>query len=215
MTGRAGGAFVILVGAAVVAVVALGIRYHGAPVPGRVDSAVDTWAIDAVAGRRWVALAVSTLGTVEVVGVLAFALGTALAVARRAGDAALVVLAPLFATILAEWLLKPWVGRTLEGDFSFPSGHTCRLAALVVALVLVAGRLGFRRWVVGVVAALGIAAVAAVGAAMVAAGYHYATDTVAGVLVGSAVALLTVLVVDLVGSRSAAVVSSRRARGRG
>lgn len=195
----AGGAFVVL---AVVVTAFLGMRYHGVPMAGRFDGAVDTWVIHTLADHRPVATAVSVLGTVEVVGALAVVAAVVLAWLHRSRRAAsLVVLAPLLTTIVAEWLMKPWVGRTLEGDLSFPSGHTSRATALAVALIIGARWIGLGRRMVGVVAALGLVAVVAVAWSMVAAGYHYATDTMAGMLVGGAVALLSAGVVELVAAR--------------
>jgi membrane-associated phospholipid phosphatase len=183
-----GGAVVIL---AMVVVAALGLRYHGAPVAGRFDTMVDEWTVGAVGRARPVASAVSVLGTVQVVGALALTAAVVLAWRYRAlGAAALVLLAPSATTVAAEWLLKPWVGRTLEGDLSFPSGHTSRVTAFVVALVFAVHSVGASRRVLGIVGGVGLAAIAVLAWSMVAAGYHYATDTLAGVLVGGAIALV-------------------------
>ena len=184
----AGGAVAVL---AVVVVTAMGLRYHDAAVAGRFDTAVDSWTVTTVGRGQPVASAVSVLGTVQVVGAVALIAAVVLAWRYRAPRAAaLVLLAPSATTVAAQWLLKPWVGRTLEGDLSFPSGHTSRVSALVVAMVLAVHSVGASRRVLGIAGGAGVVAIAAVAWSMVAAGYHYATDTLAGVLVGGAIALV-------------------------
>ncbi|MFG3146366.1 phosphatase PAP2 family protein [Streptomyces sp. M41(2017)] len=66
------------------------------------------------------------------------------------------------------------------GDWSFPSNHAAIAAAAAVALLFVGRRLG----------ALAVAAACAMAAARVWVGVHYPHDAVAGLLVGSLVALL-------------------------
>lgn len=184
-----GGGIVVL---AVVIVAILGLRYRGAPTAGRFDAVVDGWTVAAaVGGGRSVAAAESVVGTAPVVGAAALTAAVLLAWRYHALEAAaLVLLAPLATTIAVEWLLKPWVGRTIDGDLSFPSGHTSRLTAFVVALLLAVHSIGAGRRVVGIVGGVGLVAIVTVAWSMVAAGYHYATDTLAGVLVGGVIALV-------------------------
>lgn len=66
------------------------------------------------------------------------------------------------------------------GDWSFPSNHAAIAAAAAVALLFVGRRLG----------ATAVAAAFAMAAARVWVGVHYPHDAVAGLLVGSLVALL-------------------------
>lgn len=187
----AGGAAVAL---SLAVVATLGLRYHGAPTPGRFDTIVDEWTVAQVGGDRSLASRVSMLGAVHVVVAVSLIAATWLAWRYRArAAAALVVLAPLATTVVAQWLLKPWVGRTLDGDLSFPSGHTSRVSALVVAVVLTMHSIGVSRRVLAIVGVAGIVVIAMVAWSMVAARYHYATDTLAGVLFGSAVALIGAL----------------------
>ena len=194
---------------AVVAVAILGLRYRGAPTAGRFDTVVDEWTVATVGGSRPVASAASLLGTVPVVGATALAAAVLLAWRYRALEAgALVLLAPMATTVAVELLLKPWVGRTMDGDLSFPSGHTSRVTAFVVALVLAVHSIGAGRRVVGIVGGVGLVAIATVSWSMVAAGYHYATDTVAAVLVGGVIAL----VVGALGAVTARLDTPRRSR---
>jgi membrane-associated phospholipid phosphatase len=79
-------------------------------------------------------------------------------------------------------LLKPALGRTIDGGFAFPSGHTGGgtslglVAALLAISLLRPGRVG--ALVILAVGAVGIGG--SVGAAMVALNAHYPTDTVGG-----------------------------------
>lgn len=199
----------IVVVTAVVVVATLGLRYHDAPMAGRFDTVVDEWMVATVGRGRPAASAVSLLGTVQAVGAMALIAAVVLAWRYRAlGAAALVVLAPVVTTVAAQWLLKPWVGRTLEGDLSFPSGHTSRVTAFVVALVLAAYSVGAGRRVLGFIGGVGLIAIAVVAWSMVAAGHHYATDTFAGVLVGGTVAVVG----GALGPVAARLVDARRRR---
>lgn len=85
---------------------------------------------------------------------------------------------------------RPPVGDRLfhPGGLAFPSGHSVDAAALVAALAVtaVATRPG-RRWTAAIVAAA-VVLVAAVMWSRTYAGVHWLTDTVAGALLGVAVA---------------------------
>ncbi|MFD8999856.1 phosphatase PAP2 family protein [Streptomyces sp. NPDC059582] len=119
--------------------------------------------------------------------------------ARRVGAAASVTaLAVPFVVVVAfgvDTALKALVREdrpchglrvsTLEacpapGDWSFPSNHAAIAAAAAVALLFVRRRLG----------AVAVVAACAMAASRVWIGVHYPHDVVAGVLVGSLVALL-------------------------
>ncbi|GAA4847318.1 hypothetical protein GCM10025787_32070 [Saccharopolyspora rosea] len=95
-------------------------------------------------------------------------------------------------------LLKPVVGRTINGHWAMPSGHTTAVVSLLVAALLVSRR---SRPGVGPLAAVLIAALAlgAVGMALglVRLGFHYATDVAAGACVATAVVLLTARALDV------------------
>jgi len=118
---------------------------------------------------------------------------------RRYRGAALAAISIPAAAVITERLLKPLVGRTALGFLSFPSGHATGTFALATAItVLLAGAPGIPRAVrlAAEVIAFGVAA--AVSAAMIALGFHYFTDTVAGAAVGVGTVLATALVIDLV-----------------
>jgi len=102
---------------------------------------------------------------------------------------ALAVVGPLVAAGITEGVLKPLVHRQLpSGHLSYPSGHATGITAVVVVfLVLVLRRHG------GVMALRALplvaAGVAVVGVALVRLHYHYLTDVVGGIGVGSATVL--------------------------
>lgn len=118
---------------------------------------------------------------------------------RRYRGAALLVVSIPAAAVITEWLLKPLVGRTALGFLSFPSGHatgTFALATAVTVLLAGAPRVSRAMRLAAAVIAYGVASV--VAAAMIALGFHYFTDAVAGAAVGIGTVLATALVIDLV-----------------
>jgi membrane-associated phospholipid phosphatase len=130
-------------------------------------------------------------------GVLLLALAGA--AARRGWPAvALAVAGPTAAVLLVELVLKPLVGRTYEGTLALPSGHTTSIAALawVFILVFVAGERRWPRWVLACMVAAALLTVVGVAGSMVALERHYATDTLAGALVATAVVGAVALLLD-------------------
>ena len=111
-------------------------------------------------------------------------------------------------------LLKPLIDRTLTGFLSFPSRHTTGIFAVVVAfavLLIDPPRPRIRAVVRVLLALIALLAAATVAVALVAVRWHYATDTVAGAAVGTAVVLATALTLDLVCAWSGRRLSSRPA----
>ncbi|WP_264037464.1 PA-phosphatase [Mycolicibacterium hodleri] len=110
---------------------------------------------------------------------LVIMLGTAAAVAlyrRHWRLAAVVVVTPL-AGVVAVRLLKRLFGREREGALAYPSGHVTVLMTVLGMVVLVWGT---RRWLL-----LAVTAFAVLGTAGQALTYHYFTDTIGAVLLGS------------------------------
>ena len=139
------------------------------------------------------------LGGLASVTVLTAALVLACLAARRWRGAVLAGVAVPAAVALTEFALKPLVGRTIRGYACFPSGHATAMFALAAtATVLLAGPLRPRLpGAVRLPLILGAVLIAAaVPTAMVALGYHYFTDTVAGTAIGVGVVLLTALLID-------------------
>ncbi|HZG90710.1 MAG TPA: phosphatase PAP2 family protein [Pseudonocardia sp.] len=101
-------------------------------------------------------------------------------------------------TGLATTTLKPLIGRTFNGEFAFPSGHTGGATALgLVAALLVIRAVraehaaGATLVAVGTVVSGGTMALALIGGQE-----HYPTDTVGGFFVAVAVVLLSALTID-------------------
>jgi membrane-associated phospholipid phosphatase len=95
------------------------------------------------------------------------------------------LLGPPLALLVCELVVKPLVGRTLGGSLSYPSGSAVGAAALATAAVLATPT----RWrpftaVLGGVYAVWMAV------AVVALGWHYPTDALAGLSFGAGVVLL-------------------------
>lgn len=102
---------------------------------------------------------------------------------RRWRYAAVVVVLPLFA-VLAARLFKRLFGRYRDDSLAYPSGHTT-LAVVVFGLVVVAA--GVAVW--AVVFATAATVLAALGQGFT---YHYFTDTIGAVFLGTAVLCLGV-----------------------
>ena len=140
-----------------------------------------------------IASAVSDLATPPVVAAV---LAVTLLLRRRRGEAPLLLGAPL-GSFLSTELLKLLIHRprpavaavAIPSGFAFPSGHASGAAAtcLTLALVLTQGQPAGRRaaWL-----ALGAGIAVTVAASRVYLGVHYFSDVAAGLLWGTAWALL-------------------------
>jgi len=127
---------------------------------------------------------------------------------RRYRGAALAAISIPAAAVITEGLLKPLVGRTALGFLSFPSGHATGTFALATAItVLLAGAPRVPRAVRLAAAVIAFAVASVVAAAMIALGFHYFTDAVAGAAVGTGTVIATALVLDLL------IVAWQRSRG--
>ena len=166
----------------------------------RLDAVVDARIRSAVGGYQGPLHLLTRLGGLLSVAELTAALVVACLVTRRWRGAALAGLAVPAAVALTEYALKPFVGRTISGYHSFPSGHATAMFALAtICAVLLANpprpRLPRVARLLLVIAAVLVAA--AVPVAMVALGYHFFTDIVAGTAVGIGTVLLVALLIDL------------------
>jgi hypothetical protein len=92
---------------------------------------------------------------------------------------------PLLAMGLAR-LLKPLFGRQRAGAFAYPSGHTATVVVVMGMVVLVAGA---ALW--AVVVAIAWCLLGIVGQAVT---YHYFTDTVGAVFLGTGIVCVAALV---------------------
>lgn len=104
--------------------------------------------------------------------------------------AVLAVLGPaLIAAATAA--LKVLIGRTIEGNLAFPSGHTAAVTALglIGALTYLGGRNESALTAVLVAAAVTITAGSVMAVALILDEIHYPTDTIGGAALGLAVTL--------------------------
>lgn len=175
-----------------------------------VAATMPTWA-------EWCARALSWVG--GLVGTTAVAV-VAVVVLRRRGralDAALVVASVVGAQMLVLGLKhayarpRPDAGSAvaLPGSYSFPSGHAATgvaLFALLGLLAAAAARTGFGRasWLV-----LGCAVGVAIGTSRIVLNVHYASDVVAGALLGLSWLAAVLLAGELVGRRGQGPAGSR------
>jgi membrane-associated phospholipid phosphatase len=175
---------------------ALAARYAGGSTARWLDRLVQFAVSSSVEAHEMPDIVVA-LGERLPVVVLALVLsGLAMALGHRR-LAVLAIVGPGL-TGLATELSKPLIGRTIGGEFAFPSGHTGGATALgiVAALLLVgvvhaapptsAALLTIGAWLCGGTMAF----------ALVAEHAHYATDTVGGFCVAVALVLVSALAIE-------------------
>jgi membrane-associated phospholipid phosphatase len=136
-------------------------------------------------------------------------------VTGRLNVAVLAVVAVPMAVELTERVFKPAFSRTKLGFLSYPSGHATSMFALAAVLAVLMvnppGR-ALTRAVRVVVPAAAAAVACVVSTAMIALGFHYFTDTIAGAAVGIGTVTATALAIDLPGSRRWLAAASRQLR---
>jgi undecaprenyl-diphosphatase len=188
-----------IVAACVVTTVLLGATLgHGAHTD-RVDTVIDARVHASLAGHLRLLAALDRLGDVPAIAVMTAVLALACLLLRRYRGAALLAISIPAAAVITERLLKPLVGRTSLGFLSFPSGHATGTFALAAAItVLLAGAPRVPSAVRLAAAVIAFVVAAAVAATMIALGFHYFTDAVAGAAVGTGAVLATALLIDLV-----------------
>jgi membrane-associated phospholipid phosphatase len=111
----------------------------------------------------------------------AIALAVVISIGHDRARALSCSLAPLAAVFVTERVAKPLVGRHLgpQGLFTYPSGTVTAASAIVTVIFLISPAL-----LRPVVAAVGLAAIAATAAAVVSLRWHYPTDAIGGACVG-------------------------------
>ena len=190
---------VAIVAACVVTTALLGASLgHGAHTD-RVDTVIDARVKAILPGNAKVLERLAWPGGLHAIIGMTAVLVLVCVLRRRYRGAALLVIAIPAASVIAERLLKPLVGRTALGFLSFPSGHATGTFALATAItVLLAGAPRVSRAVRLVAAVIAFAVASVVAAAMIALGFHYFTDAIGGAAVGIGTVLATALVIDLV-----------------
>lgn len=166
----------------------------------RFDAVVDARIRGALASYQGPLHLLTLLGGQLSVAELTAALVLACLVTRWWRGAALAGLAVPAAVALTELVLKPLVGRSIGGYPSFPSGHATAMFALAATCaVLLANppRPRLPRAVRLLLLAGAVLVAATVPVGMVALGFHYFTDIVAGTAVGTGTVLLIALLIDL------------------
>lgn len=123
--------FVVLFG-----ITCLIVRAH----PG--ENVLDTFGFRLVAGNGQDASAahVAELGTTAALVIGSIGAGVLAFVLRDPLRAAACLLGPFVATVIAQWVAKPAVGRLFEDVLTFPSGSVTVVAALATAWTLAVGR---------------------------------------------------------------------------
>ena len=187
----------VLVVVAVVVFTVLALRYAGTSTAGAVDTRVDAVVDPLGAAHRWLVRRAMSLGSPPSVVVLAFALSAVCLLLGRRRLAVLAVVGPGL-TGVCTTLLKPALGRTIEGGFAFPSGHTggATSLGLVLALVVISLLRPGRGGGLAILAVGGLVVGGGVGAAMIATNSHYPTDTLGGFCTAVAVVCGAALVLD-------------------
>jgi membrane-associated phospholipid phosphatase len=98
------------------------------------------------------------------------------------------VISPL-AGILAAQVIKRVIGRMKGDGLAYPSGHTTMAVIVMGMLVLLAGAAWWSVLVAAVVSMLGM-----IGQGVT---HHYFTDTVGGLLLGTAVVCVAAAAIEL------------------
>ena len=192
-------AFAALVGATVVTV--LGIHVANRRLITSLDARIWLHAITHWHSYRTAARYVSSIGGMTGITLMSVAIAAVMLVRRQRRGAVLALGAPLIATSLTEFVLKPVVNNAPWGINTYPSGHsTGGFAVAFVVTILVLGphtpvRNVAARWVIALVSIM-VAAAVAIG--LVVAGYHFLTDTIGGAAVALCVVPALALIIDTV-----------------
>jgi membrane-associated phospholipid phosphatase len=185
----------------VIVIATLGLLLRGQAQPDGLDSVVDTALVASFSGHQgvlpWLALPGSTIPLIAV----SVAIAVGCLITRRPNGVVLAVTAVPVTAFLDDTVLKHLVDRTHLGQFSFPSGHAA--SAMTVATVIgvllhdPARRTATRAARAAlVVVACAVTALVAVG--VVGLRWHYFTDTVGGIALGTGTVLTLAFLIDLV-----------------
>jgi membrane-associated phospholipid phosphatase len=184
----------------VIVLAALGLLLRERARPDGFDSAVDSAMVASFSGHRgvlpWLALPGSTIPLITV----SIAIAVGCLIARRPRGVVLAVTAVPVTAFLDDTVLKHLVGRTHLGQLSFPSGHTASamtLATVLGVLLHDPARRTATRLARTALVAVACAVTAVVAAGVIGLRWHYFTDTVGGVALGTATVLTLAFLIDL------------------
>lgn len=121
-----------------------------------------------------------------VLGAAALLVGIVVALRQHRKRLAVAMVVSPLAAIAIVRVVKPVFGREKGGALAYPSGHTTFLVTVMGLLVLV---VGVNLWAMAV--AVSVVLLGVFGLAMT---FHYFTDTVGGVLLGTSVVCLAAIV---------------------
>jgi undecaprenyl-diphosphatase len=139
------------------------------------------------------------LGSPTFVGAAAASMALWRLAKRDVAGAAFAVMAPVLAGVLTDFVAKPLIDRRIHGGLAFPSGHVTGATALAaVALALAVRHWGWRAaWAAPAAALVPLG----VSAGVVRSGFHYATDALGGVAMGTAAVLFGVVLISAIEER--------------
>jgi len=188
----------------VFAIAVLGLLLRGQAQPDGLDSAIDTATVASFGGHQGVLSWLTQPGsTVPLIAVSA-AIAAGCLIARRPNGALLAVTAVPVTAFLNDTVLKHLVGRTHLGQLSFPSGHTASamtLATVLGVLLHDPARRTATRMVRAALVVVACAVTALVAVGVIGLRWHYFTDTVGGIALGTGTVLALALLIDLAEAR--------------
>lgn len=109
------------------------------------------------------------------------------AMARRLWALVPIIVAVPVLAVLATDTLKPWFGRMKGDALAYPSGHTTVMIVVLGMLVLA---VGVRTWVLAAAAVFAMLGI--IGQAVT---YHYFTDAIGSVLLGTSLVCIAAVLV--------------------
>lgn len=185
-----------------VGLMVLAIRFAGVEGPGAMDARFDAAVQGCCSTYRapLYQLVVLAGPAFDAVACVLLALG---GLVRHKARLAVVAVAGPTLTGLATLALKPAIGRTLDGGYALPSGHTAGAAAVAtVAALFVVSMAKCRRGLTALLSgAVVLVVTIGISVALVVNNLHYTTDTLAGFCTAVAAVLGTALAVDSIASR--------------
>ncbi|SES31438.1 PAP2 superfamily protein [Actinokineospora terrae] len=144
---------------------------------------------------------VAMIGVIMLMAIVAYRV-------RRPRVALLAVFGPTAAVTFNAWVLKPVVGRELDGYLAYPSGHTTALVSILTVFTLVTASNaapGRRLRATTGTAAVCLVLTGAAVSAIVGLRYHYLTDTVGGFCWAIGAVITVAAVLDLLPGRHPAL----------